>query len=266
MPTTSVPSRIGVFDSGVGGLSVLRAIRHLLPTADLRYVADARYAPYGERDEATIRSRAERVAAHLVAGGAKLVVVACNTATAVAIDGLRAAHPRTAFVGVEPGVRPAVAASVRRRIGIMATDATLGSARFTALLAREAADCQVHLQACPGLAAAVERGRWDDPQLRALIERYAGSLREYGVDVVALGCTHYSFVRDEIARALGDHITIIDTAQAVAAQVARLWSGAAGASRPTCLLETTGDPRQLGDFAAHWLDIRVDVSPLSLVL
>lgn len=267
MSTASPPGCIGVFDSGVGGLSILQTIRRHLPLAPLRYVADSAHAPYGERDDAQILDRCERITAHLLARGARLVVLACNTATAVAIDTLRAAHPNIAFVGVEPGVRPAVAASRGRQIGVMATAATLRSARFAALLEREAVNCRVHLQACHGLAAAIERGQRSDAELQALIARHAGQVRDAGVDVVALGCTHYPFVRPDIERVLGEGIRVIDTAGAVAAQVTRLWNaGAAPLSAQRCLLETTGEPQQLRHFATHWLDMAVELAPQPLSL
>lgn len=256
---------IGVFDSGVGGLSVLRALRDAVPAARLHYIADSAFAPYGERHDDEILDRSRRIVAHLLAQGARLIVVACNTATAVAIDHLRREHPHTGFVGVEPGVRPAMALSRRKRIAVMATEATLRSERFRALVQREAAAGQVHAQPCPGLATAIERGA--DAELITLIDRYAGPMRAADVDVVALGCTHYPFVRREIAHALGPDIAIVDTSDAVAARVARLWpSVGTDTSAASCTLETTGDPARLEDFVSRWLDIDATVAPRSLAL
>lgn len=249
-----------MFDSGVGGLSILAAVRARLPGVSIRYVADSAHAPYGERSEPEILDRSERITRHLLQQGAGLVVVACNTATAVAIDALRSGHPDTPFVGVEPGVKPAVAASRLQHVAIMATSATLRSSRFRALLHREAAGCRVHLQACTGLAGAIERGRRDDPQLQALIAHHTGQVRKAGVDVVALGCTHYPFVRSEIEQALGEGVGVIDTAQAVAAQVDRLWHEARGDARAGCLIETTGDPAQMARFVANWLSVAADIA------
>lgn len=257
-----------MFDSGVGGLSVLRAIRRALPHAPLSYVADSAFAPYGERNEAEILQRSLCIVDHLQNRGATLVVVACNTATAVAIDTLRERHPDLAFVGVEPGIRPAVAASRRRCIAVLATQATLRSERFAALVRREAADCRVHLQACPGLAAAIERGRFDDAELHALLRCHTGPVRASDADVAVLGCTHYAFVRGDIQRLLRPGVTVIDTADAVAAQVARRWDPAVAApSSASCRLETTGDPSSLRGFAHTWLDIDTAVlssQPLEL--
>lgn len=248
---------IGVFDSGVGGLSVLPAIRRALPSVPLHYVADSAFAPYGERPDAEILDRSQRVVEHLRARGARVIVVACNTATAVAIDALRRAHADIGFVGIEPGVRPAIALSRRRRIAVMATEATLRSARFRSLLAREAGDAWVHLQPCPGLAAAIERCSHDDLELLAVAERHTRAVRDADVDAVALGCTHYPFVRDTIARVLGDGVAIVDTADAVAAQTARLWSDRrdSTAHDTACVLETTGDAAALTAFVARWPSI-----------
>lgn len=267
MVTAPPQACIGVFDSGVGGLSVLRAIRLRLPSASLRYVADSAHAPYGEKSTDFIRDRAERIATHLIDQGATVIVVACNTATAVAIDELRRHWPACRFVGVEPGVRPAVAASRIRRVGVMATDATLRSERFRALVAREAGHCTIHLQACSGLAAAIEQREFDEPVLLELVQRHASALREAGVDVVALGCTHYPFVRAAIECSLGAGIAVIDTAAAVAAQVARVWptEHVAGTRLP-CGLETTGDPLRLAQFAGRWLDFDVEIADRPLPL
>jgi glutamate racemase len=257
---------IGMFDSGIGGLSILAAVREHLPDAPIRYVADSAHAPYGERSDAEILERCERIVDHLLGAGAGPIVVACNTATAVAIQSLRARYPGASFVGVEPGVRPAAAASRRRRIAVMATTATLRSLRFRELLAREAGDCSIHLQACRGLADAIERGRRDDPALLALIAQHAGVVRDAGVDAVALGCTHYPFVRAEIEEVLGSGVVVIDTAKAVAAQVGRQWRPGPARALGSCVIETTGEPERLADFVAHWLGLAAEVRPQRLAI
>lgn len=259
--------RIGLFDSGVGGLSVLAAVRALLPQAALHYVADSAWAPYGDLDTPAIRARALRIAHHLAAHGAQLIVVACNTATAAAVAELRAQLAPRPIVGVEPGIRPALAASRNGRVGVMATRATLASDRFRALLEREAAGRSVHLQACVGLADAIETRALDDPALAALVEQHGAPLREAGVDSVALGCTHYAFVRGAIERSLGPSVAVIDTSAAVAAQVARVAAAlpplASDGVAGDCLLQTTGDVARLQQFAAHWLPfpVRVEAAP-----
>jgi len=267
-----VPERlcIGVFDSGVGGVSLLAPLRALLPDARIRYLADSAHAPYGERDEAAIVTRSLRISEHLVAAGAQLLVVACNTATAAAVTELRRVHPGRPIVGIEPGLKPALARSRNGRVGVMATAATLRSARFRALLAREAGARQVHLQACVGLAAAIEHGELDDPQLAATVERHCRPLREAGVDTVALGCTHYPFARSAIEAALGPGVEVVDTSEAVAAQVARvalpLRGAAVNAEMPRVLLETTGEVARLRRFATRWLafEFQVDAAPADL--
>lgn len=259
-----------MFDSGVGGLSLLGALRARLPGASIHYVADSAHAPYGELDDDAIVQRSTRIAAHLVAQCAQLIVVACNTATAAAVAELRRIHPTLPIIGIEPGLKPALATSRNGRVGIMATSATLRSPRFRALLAREGSGASVHLQACVGLAAAIEHGEIEDPLVAQSVERHCRPLREAKVDTVALGCTHYPFVRAAIEQALGTGVVVIDTADAVAAQVARRCAGlpeassASGAS--TCLLETTGDADRLRRFAARWLpfEVKVRAAPADL--
>lgn len=250
---------IGLFDSGVGGLSVLAAVHAALPGAGLHYLADSAWAPYGELETPAIRERASRIAQHLVDAGAQMVVVACNTATAAAVNELRERLAPLPIVGVEPGLRPALARTRNGQVGVMATRSTLASERFRALLEREAAGRRVQLQACTGLADAIETGELDDPALLALIESHVRPLRAAGVDTVALGCTHYPFVRTAIERAFGPGVDVVDTSAAVAAQVRRVAAtlperpGAA----PEVLLQTTGDAARLARFAAQWLPFPV---------
>ncbi|HEX7638916.1 MAG TPA: glutamate racemase, partial [Burkholderiaceae bacterium] len=217
----TAPLRIGVFDSGAGGLSVLRAIRARLPQAELVYAADTGHAPYGDRHEAEIQERTRRVAGFLRERGAQVVVIACNTATTVAVQGLRAAGERLPIVGVEPGIKPAVALSTARRIGVLATTRTVASEKVRRLVQDHGSGATILLQACPGLANTIESPDADGAGLAALVERYSAPLREARVDVAVLGCTHYVFARDLFERALpGVHF--VDTADAVARQTARL--------------------------------------------
>lgn len=257
--------RVGVFDSGVGGLSVLHALRRALPRAELRYVADAAHAPYGDRSPQEIRDRTERLADHFREQGTDLMVIACNTATAEGVATLRARHPHWPLVGVEPGIKPAAALSRARRIGVLATTRTLSSQKFRDLARAHAGDCQLLLQPCPGLADAIERGDLDDPTLRALVDRYCAPLREAGVDVAVLGCTHYPFARPLIEAALPG-VQLVDTSEAVARQAARL-AGALGdgdrasaplaspSATPSLSLASTGPTEALQRAARHWLGI-----------
>ena len=261
---------IGVFDSGVGGLSVLRVLREHLPQATLLYVADSGNAPYGEKTEAFITGRSLAIAEFLLAQGAELLVVACNTATATSVKALRQRHPHLPIVGIEPGVKPAVAASVARKVGVLATPGTLASERFAHLIAQHAGDAQILAQPCPGLAKAIEDGPLDGPELRELVQRHCGSLKSAGVDTVVLGCTHYPFVATLIAEAMGPGVTLIDTSVAVARQTVRLarraWSSAErleGEPSPgRTRLWTSGDVGTLRHFCTPWMPADTAFAPL----
>ncbi len=256
------PVRIGLFDSGVGGLSVLRALRQRLPTADLLYLADSAHAPYGERDAAFVQQRSLVLTQTLMAAGAQTVVVACNTATALAIDGLRTRFAEIRFVGVEPGLKPALALTRNGRIGVMATRGTLASERFARLLSeQQRAGIEFIVQPCPGLAQALEDGDADSAAVRAIIERDAGTLRDQQVDTVVLGCTHYPFTSAAIAAVLGADVTLIDTAPAVAEQCARLVLGSGHGGSARTQLGTTGDPQRLLQIAKRWLDFDFAMLP-----
>lgn len=236
---------IGVFDSGVGGLSVLRELRRELPVATLTYVADSAHAPYGERSDAYVLDRSRALTRHLLANGAGLIVVACNTATAIAINRLREEFGPAPFVGVEPGLKPASASSRTGRIGVMATPGTLASERFRRLVQSQPPGVTVVPQPCPGLAGLIERIDQADSPISEAVRAFCHPLRQAEVDTVVLGCTHYAFVADRIRAAMGDHVGIIDTAQAVARQAARIAGAlvATGTARAPgiTLLQTTGD-------------------------
>ncbi|MBV8380096.1 MAG: glutamate racemase [Pelomonas sp.] len=249
---------IGVFDSGVGGLTVLRELRRQLPQAPLLYVADTAYAPYGEKPPAQIVARSLRVAAHLREAGAALLVVACNTATAHAIEALRARWPDWPIVGVEPGVKPAVLASRNGRVGVLATPATLRSARYRALLERHAGGATIVGQPCPGLVDLIERGDLHAPALVALVETVCAPLRAAGVDTVLMGCTHYPLVQDLLQAALGPEVRLLNIEGAVAQQVQRLWKPAPAETTGSLRLQTTGDPAALTRFvrqALGWTEV-----------
>lgn len=241
-PASAPPAaRIGVFDSGVGGLSILRALRARLPSASMVYVGDVAHAPYGDRSEDDVRERAARIVEWLTAEGATIIVIACNTATVLGIEALRARWPRLAFVGVEPGVKPAAARSSTRRIAVMATAATARSKRLKSLIARYGADAHFFVQPCPGLAEAIERGVLDGPALLDLLRPHCDAIRNVDVDTVVLGCTHYPFIEASIRALLCEGVTMIDTASAVAERSATLWEGsslAVNASSTTRVLST----------------------------
>lgn len=235
---------IGVFDSGVGGLTVLRALRHTLPLAPLHYVADTAFAPYGERSSAFIRQRSLAIAEHLWNAGAAVLVVACNTATAHAVAALRERWPDKAIVGIEPGIKPAVAVSGNKRIGVLATPATLASARYQALLREHAPDIQVFSQPCPGLADLIETGHLESEALRQLVERCCAPLRESLVDTVLMGCTHYPLIQPLLQHALGSGVRLLNVEDAVARQAQRFWPANANAESTSAAfirLQATGE-------------------------
>ncbi len=217
---------IGVFDSGIGGLSVLRHIRTCLPQEALLYFSDARYAPYGGQPEQHIEQRALAIGALLVARPVKALVVACNSATAVAIAALRRAYPTLVVVGVEPGLKPAAAISTTRVVGVMATEATLASARFAQLrmTLSTATGVTFLTMACPGLAHRIEQDQMHLPESMALLRSFVLPLLEQGADTLVLGCTHYPFVQQQIQSIVDEQaarsVTIIDTGAAVARQLA----------------------------------------------
>jgi glutamate racemase len=235
---------IGVFDSGVGGFTVLRELHALLPTAPLRYLADTAYAPYGNRSPEEIRARSIAITEHLVERGATLIVVACNTATAHAIEALRARWPALPFVGTEPGIKPAVVATRNGRIGLLATPATAASARLRALIERHAGGREIVVQGCAGIVDRIERGDLDSAELRALVNLYCEPLRRAGVDTALLGCTHYPLIEPLWQAALGPNVELLRIETAVARRAAGLWTPMAD-EEPTLDIETSGDPALL---------------------
>lgn len=255
---------IGVFDSGVGGLSVLAALHERLPGTPLRYVADSAHAPYGERSDAFIVERSRCIAAHLVEQGARGLVVACNTATAAAVQALRAQYGALPIVGVEPGLKPAAALTRVRRVGVLATPSTLASERFAALLRAQPPEVRFVTRACPGLAALIEEGDLDAPALRAAVGEHTAPLRAAGVDTVVLGCTHYRFVRHLVEAALGRGVQVVDTADAVARHAASRFASFVRHDGPasTVQLQTTGDAARLQRIAAAWLPFACSVDAL----
>lgn len=210
-----VNAPVGVMDSGVGGLSVLKHLTRRLPREHFLYYADSAYAPYGNQSAEAIRERCIAVADGLQAQGIKALVVACNTATAAAIHSLRARYPWP-IIGMEPAVKPAVAASHNQSIGVLATTGTLQSAQFAALLEQHGQGVRIVTQACVGLVEQIERGQLATAETYALLEKYCQPLVAAGVDTIVLGCTHYPFVRAQIQQVVGPAIRLIDTGEAVA--------------------------------------------------
>lgn len=246
-PLIAADAPIGVFDSGVGGLSVLRHIRAQLPHENLMYFADSGFAPYGDKPEHVVAERSLAVAGFLIEQGAKALVVACNTATVAAIKLLRANYPDMPIVGVEPGLKPAAAASRNGKVGVMATEVTLAGEKF--LLLRDqissASNAVFLLQGCPGLVDQIELGQFDSQATRTMLERYIVPLLGQGADTLVLGCTHYPFVQatiESIIAQSGNEVVLVDTGDAVARQLARLLAAA------NCLNPAGGQAARLEAF------------------
>ena len=241
---------VGVFDSGVGGLSVLKEIQALLPNESLLYVADCGHIPYGEKSPEFIRQRCAIVADFFQRQGVKALVLACNTATVAAVADLRQRYPQWPLVGMEPAVKPAAAATRSGVVGVLATTGTLQSAKFAALLDRFASDIRVITQPCPGLVELIETGDLHSDALRTLLRGYIDPLLTAGCDTIILGCTHYPFLKPLLAQMLPPSITLIDTGAAVARQLQRLLAEknllAAGPPRETQFW-TSASPEHLGN-------------------
>ena len=213
-------SAIGVFDSGVGGLSVLRHIRQTLPDENLIYIADSAHVPYGDKSPQFIEQRALKLTRFLISQGADAIVIACNTATSAAAASLRSQFG-IPIIGMEPAVKPAVAATRSGVVGVLATTGTLESARFAALLDRYAGAVKIVTQGCPGLVEQVEQGDLHGTHTRELIARYTVPLLDQGADTLILGCTHYPFLAPLIHEITGAGITLVDTGEAVARHLRR---------------------------------------------
>lgn len=231
----------------------MREIAQILPDQEVAYLADQGFAPYGERTLEWVRNRSFAITEWLIGEGARLVVVACNSASAAALHELRAAFPETRFVGMEPAVKPAASLTESGVIGVLATTATFQGELYATVLDRHAAGVTVVAQPAPGLAAAVEAGKVDDSATDALVERYVTPMLAAGVDTIALGCTHYTFLVPALRRIVGPEVRLIDPAPAVARQTARLLDAATAGSR---LYYTTGDAVRFRRSVEHFVGER----------
>lgn len=248
---------IGILDSGVGGLSVLRHLRLLLPHETLLYVADQAHVPYGPRPAGEIGRFLEGLTRFLLEQRTKLVVVACNTASAAALDQLRAAFPDLPIVGMEPAVKPGAAQTRNGKIGILATVGTLESERYASLVERFAQGVTAFEEPCLGLVEQIEAGRLDGSETRQIVQRALAPMLAAGVDTLVLGCTHYPFVLPLIQRLAGPDMVVIDPAPAVARQARRVLEGrnllSRRLERGEVYLYTTGDPGRLAAQARQLL-------------
>ena len=236
---------IGIFDSGVGGLSVLRAVRERLPNQALLYLGDQAHVPYGPRPLEEVRAFSEAITRRLLDDGAQLIVVACNTASAAALHSLRAAFPETPFVGMEPAVKPAAESTHSGVVGVLATPATFQGELYASVVERFASGVTVLQDTCPGLVDRIEAGDLDGPRTREILTRALEPMLARGMDTVVMGCTHYPFVIPLIQEIAGPGVRVIDPAPAVARQTERVltergllqhrrlaWNGAISDQRP----------------------------------
>ena len=254
---------IGVFDSGIGGLSILKALRAELPHESFVYIADSGNAPYGEKGDDFVIDRSRALTRTLIDQyGIKALVVACNTATAAAVKLLRTEYPNLPLVGVEPALKPAVQLSKTKRIGVMATRGTLESAKFAALKASFADQAEFIMQPCDGLAAAIETQ--NTPKIIALLAEYTPAIGTFGtkngqIDTLVLGCTHYPFISDLLRVHTGPDVQYIDTGAPVARQTQRLLEAAGTLNTSADIGElqlfTTGDLDSFGKLTKLWLNL-----------
>lgn len=241
---------IGVYDSGVGGLSVLRALKAKLPGESFIYVADCGHAPYGDRSAALVESRARNIAGFLNRQSAKALVIACNTASVVAVQSLRELYTLP-IVAMEPAIKPATQVSRSKVVLVLATSNTIRSPSVARLCSTYGANTRVILQACPGLADQVERGRFHDAVTQQLLESYLRPGLDAGADTIVLGCTHYAFLVDAIAKIAGAAVSIIEPSEAIASQLSRVLPASRENTRRSVAVTTfftSGPPRELAGF------------------
>lgn len=218
-PTAARDGAIGIFDSGIGGLTVVQALLHLLPHETLLYLGDTARTPYGTKSADVVRRYSFENTEFLVQKGIKLLVVACNTSSAVAVDALRERYDIPVVGVIEPGAEAAVGATRNGRVGVIATEATINSGAYTRALRRLRGDVEVYTRACPLFVPLAEEGWVDNEPARAAAKLYLGTLRRSGIDTLILGCTHYPLLRAVIAGAMGTAVHLVDSATATAAAV-----------------------------------------------
>lgn len=260
---------IGVFDSGIGGLSVLRQIRETLPTADLAYVGDQAHVPYGSRSLEEIRRYSDGIAGFLIGLGARVVVVACNTASGAALAHLREHYPDTLFVGMEPAVKPAAEHTQSGVVGVLATPGTFRGELYSSVVERFARDVTLLEHTCPGLVNEIESGQLDSPRLMQILREALTPMLNARIDTVVLGCTHYPFAIPAIRQIVGPGIQVIDPAPAVAKQVLRVYSAAGpgieNSPHPHTVYFTSGDAARMSVQIKLLLGLEAHVSQLDWV-
>ena len=253
MTVTLHPAQIGIFDSGVGGLSIVRAVRRQLPQSPLIFLADQAHVPYGPRSLDEVRGFSEAITQFLLAQGAKMIVVACNTASAAALHYLRGRYPSIPFVGMEPAVKPAAESTQTGVVGVLATPATFQGQLYASVVERFARGVQILQDTCPGLVPEIEAGRLNGAETRRILEKALNPMLQKGIDTVVLGCTHYPFVIPVIQEIVGPRVRVIDPAPAVARQVARLVQSLSFEEVSPIRFVTTGDPGALEELLPQFL-------------
>ena len=257
---------IGIFDSGVGGLSVLRAIRQELPGEDILYLGDQAHIPYGPRSKAQIRTFATGITRFLLSQGAKLIVVACNAASAAALHHLREHFPEVAFVGMEPAVKPAAETTHTGKVGVLATPTTFAGELYASVVERFAQHVEIYKSTCPGLVEQIEAGALNSPETRQILEDALSPMLAAGIDTIVMGCTHYPFVIPLIEDITGPDVRTIDPAPAIARQTRRLLSQQELLNPSDIKGEmqffTTGDPDALSELLPRLLGETGPVEPV----
>ncbi len=250
---------IGIFDSGVGGLSVLREVRRQFPAEDLIYMADQAHVPYGIKTREDVLGFSEGIVRFMLKRKTKLIIIACNTASAVALSTLRKTYPDLPFVGMEPAVKPAVEETNSGVVGVLATPATFQGDLYASTVERFAGDVKILQDTCPGLVRQIEEGKINDPETNAILEKALVPMLENGVDEIVMGCTHYPFVIPIIREIVGDKAQVIDPAPAVARQAGRLLTEcdlqASRKGEGEIQFFTTGNPVGLSSMLASLIDL-----------
>jgi glutamate racemase len=257
---------IGIFDSGVGGLSVLEEVRRQYPLEDWIYIADQIHVPYGPRSRDEVLGYSEGIVRYLLGKGAKLIIVACNTASAVALAELRKKYPDIPFVGMEPAVKPAAEGTSSGVVGVLATPATFQGDLYSSTVEKFARGVEILKDTCPGLVDQIEGGKIDDPLTWNILEKALSPMLEKGVDEVVMGCTHYPFVIPIIKEIVGKDVRVIDPAPAVARQAGRLLETFDLKSdrdrEGEGHFQTTGDPGKLEKLVGELIEIQTEVNKL----
>jgi len=272
MEQSALQAPIGIFDSGIGGLSVLRAILREPINRPIIYLADQAHVPYGQRSLADVRQFSQDISSYLIDQGCKIIVVACNTASAAALYSLRMSFPEVPFVGMEPAVKPAAEQTRSGVVGVLATPATFQGVLYASVVERFAGNVQLLQATCPGLVEQIEAGRLDSPETREILSTALGPMLDQGIDTIVLGCTHYPFVIPLIQEIAGPTVRVIDPAPAIARQVRRVLvkNQSAGyqhelppSSVPLRMI-TTGSPSKMADLLPRLLGRSIAVERLTL--